>query len=141
MIGETISYFSSLLSDYIERLFRIENDRRGIKPPSMGEKGAADNKIHHFLLQMEVNSGAGAGFHYQAGPCSADCKTNPFWHLNRYFVIVVEAFNLPFGELWNLWSILGSQYPPVLCKVRPLLTESREIKHTGRTINQKDVSI
>ncbi|MDR0368504.1 MAG: DUF4255 domain-containing protein [Bacteroidales bacterium] len=54
--------------------------------------------------------------------------------------VCVEPVNLSFSELSNLWSIFGSMYyPSILCKIRVLDIDSREIKHFAQTIRQKDV--
>jgi hypothetical protein len=43
--------------------------------------------------------------------------------------VYVEPVNLSFGELSNLWSIYGNQYyPSLLCKLRNIIIDAKEIK-------------
>ena len=56
--------------------------------------------------------------------------------------ICIDPVNLSFSELSNLWSIHGNQYyPSVLCRLRTVIIDENEIKHIGRVISEKDVTI
>lgn len=54
----------------------------------------------------------------------------------------IEPVNLSTNELSNLWSISGGNYyPSILCKIRVLNVDSKEIKQLQRIINQKEINI
>ncbi len=49
----------------------------------------------------------------------------------------IEPVNLPFSELSHIWGIYGGTYfPSVLCKIRMVHIDSREIKGTATPITQ-----
>ncbi len=53
--------------------------------------------------------------------------------------LTVEAVNLSFSELSNLWSIFGGSYrPSILCKVRMLQLSGGEVRRTAAPITQKE---
>ncbi len=53
--------------------------------------------------------------------------------------LTIEAVNLSFSELSNLWSIFGGSYKPsILCKVRILQLSGGEIRRTATPITQKE---
>ncbi len=53
--------------------------------------------------------------------------------------LTVEAVNLSFSELSNLWGIFGGSYrPSILCKVRVLQLSGGEMRRTATPITQKE---
>lgn len=91
MIDLTISAFSLLLSDYLKKVFKLNEDIVILTPLINQEKSIVSNKIHVFLTNIERETGSGikfgqqkSGNYYKAG--------GPSWQLNLYMMIAA-VFN------------------------------------------------
>jgi hypothetical protein len=56
--------------------------------------------------------------------------------------VILEPVNLSFGELSNLWAINGNRYyPSLLCKIRNVTIDAKEIKQIGPIIKNQESEV
>jgi hypothetical protein len=56
--------------------------------------------------------------------------------------VALEPVNLSFGELSNLWAIHGNRYyPSLLCKIRNVAMDAKEIKQVGTIVREHGASV
>lgn len=103
MITHTVSTFSSLLSDYLKRVFKLDEEIVRIAPVMNSDKSTPDNKVHLFLTNIERETAGGIRFGQQtAGDYH---KTgSPSWQLNLYLMIAAVFNEKQYEESLSIMS-------------------------------------
>ncbi|MDR2084107.1 MAG: DUF4255 domain-containing protein [Bacteroidales bacterium] len=103
MINLAVTTFSSLLSDYLKKVFKLNEDIVTIVPLINQEKTIPSNKIHIFLTNIERETGSGikfgqqkSGNYYKSG--------GPSWQLNLYLMIAAVFNEKQYEESLTIMS-------------------------------------
>lgn len=106
MISLTVSTFSVLLSDYLKKVFKLNEDIVSIMPLANQQNAISSNKVHLFLTNIERETGAGikfghqkSGDYYKSGGAS--------WHLNLYLMIAAVFNEKQYEESLSIISAVA----------------------------------
>ena len=108
MISLALTTLSSLLSDYLKRSFRLNEDIVSLQPPVSAEKSLPDNKIHLFPINIERETGAGIKFNQRTVSNEYYQKGAPSLFLNLYTVIAATFNEKQYEESLLLMSGVAS---------------------------------
>jgi hypothetical protein len=108
MISLTLTTLVSLLSDYLKRSFRLNEDIVCLQPPVSADKSSPDNKIHLFLINIERETGAGIKFNQQKISDEHYQKGSPSLFLNIYLAIAAVFNEKQYEESLLLMSGIAS---------------------------------
>lgn len=106
MINLAISTFSSLLSDYLKRVFELNEDIVNIMSLANQQNATPSNKVYLFLTNIERETGSGIKFSQQK---SGDYYKSggPSWQLNLYLMIAVVFNEKQYEESLSIISAVA----------------------------------
>lgn len=91
MLSLSVAIFSSLLSDYLKRMFRLDESIVNLQPLAGANGGQPGNKVHLFVVNLERETAGGIPFNRQSLGGGYHSGVTPAWQMNVY-VMIAAAF-------------------------------------------------
>ncbi len=104
MLSLSIITFSSLLEDYLRRVFKLDENIVSLQPLSESVKNQPPNKIHLFVVNIERETAGGIRFGRQAVSGNYTGSGSPAWQLNLYVVLAAVFSHKQYEESLRLFS-------------------------------------